>query len=112
MQPLAFCNRCRGVKVGWNRRYLAHCLICRHWVAKSFKTTVLTSLLSSFVLVFPVPSAVAPAIPAAGMTPAEAAVRRAENAAAVEKILIRHGVNKGRLPRVVRAIVSSSSRHG
>ena len=27
MQPFAFCNRCRGMKVGWNRRYILHCLI-------------------------------------------------------------------------------------
>ena len=110
MQPIAFCNRCQGIKVGWNRRYLGHCLLCRQWFARSFKTTVLTSLFSSFVLVFPVPTAVAP-VPAAAITPAVAA-RRAESAAAVEKMLLRHCAHKDRLTRVVRAIVSSSSRHG
>ena len=23
MQPIAFCSRCRGMKVGWNRPYVA-----------------------------------------------------------------------------------------
>jgi soluble lytic murein transglycosylase-like protein len=62
------------------------------------------------VFVFPVTNATAPAVTSAGVANAEAL--RAENAAAVEKMLVRHGVNKERLPRVVRAIVSSSSRHG
>ena len=116
MEPIAFCNRCRGIKVGWNRRYIAHCLLCRQWLAKSFKTTVLTSLFSSFVFVYPVPSAVAPPLPTVAMTPAaafaNAAAQRAENTAAVEKLLVRHGVDKERLPRVVGAIMASSTRHG
>jgi hypothetical protein len=116
MQPIALCNRCQGIKVGWNRRYVAHCLICRQWMAKSFKTSVLTGIFSSFVFVFPVPTAVAPAVPGITMTRAiahaNAATGRAEKAAAVEKMLTRHGVDKARLARVVRAIMASSSRHG
>jgi soluble lytic murein transglycosylase-like protein len=114
MQPVAFCNRCRGIKVGWNRRYLTHCLVCRKWLAKSFKTTVLTGFFSSFVFVFP--TAVAPALPGVSVTPAvafaNAAALRAEKTAAVEKMLTKHGADKDRLPRVVRAIMASSSRHG
>jgi len=95
---------------------MTHCLICRHWLAKSFKTGVLTSLFSSFVFVFPVPTAVAPPLPALVITPgaafANAAARRAEKAAVVEKMLARHGADRERLPRVVRAIMSSSTRHG
>ena len=34
MQPIAFCNRCRGMKVGWNRRYILHCLMCRDWIVE------------------------------------------------------------------------------
>jgi soluble lytic murein transglycosylase-like protein len=105
------------MKVGWNRRYMTHCLVCRQWLAKSFKTTVLTGLLSSFVFVFPVPTAVAPALAIPdGITPAvafaNAAARRAEKAAAIEKMLAGNGVDKERLPRVVRAIMASSTRHG
>jgi len=107
MQPIAFCNSCRGMKVGWNRRYVRHCLICREWLAKSFKVTVLTGLLSSFVIAFPVSTGIAPSVPAL-----DAAVRQANNAAAVESMLAQHGVDKDRLPRVVRAIMASSNRHG
>ena len=107
MQPIAFCNSCRGMKIGWNRRYIRHCLICREWLAKSFKTSVLVGLLSSFVIVFPVSTGLAPAVPAL-----DAAARHADNAAAVEELLVKHGVDKARLPRVVRAIMASSNRHG
>jgi soluble lytic murein transglycosylase-like protein len=72
---------------------------------------VLTGFLSSFVFVFPIPTAIAPALPVSGLAPAAAEARRVESAAAVEKILVRHGVKRERVPRVVRAIVSSSSRH-
>ena len=107
MQPIAFCNSCRGMKVGWNRRYIKHCLICREWLAKSFKASVLVGLLSSFVIAFPVSTGLAPAVPAL-----DAAARHADNAAAVEEMLIKHGVDEARLPRVVRAIMASSNRHG
>ena len=54
MQPIAFCNRCRGMKVGWNKRYILHCLACQEWVSKSYKLLILTAVLSSFVFAFPV----------------------------------------------------------
>ena len=60
MQPFAFCNRCRGMKVGWNSRYILHCLVCLEWLAKSTKTLVFTGLLSSFVFAFPVSTGVGP----------------------------------------------------
>jgi soluble lytic murein transglycosylase-like protein len=60
-----------------------------------------------------VPTAVAPDLARTfTVAAADAATQRAEKAAEVEKILIRHGVNKERLARVVRAITSSSLRHG
>jgi soluble lytic murein transglycosylase-like protein len=106
MQPVAFCNRCRGMEVSWNRRYIQHCLVCREWLAKSFKATILAGLLSSFVFAFPVSTATAPAVPIL-----DAAARQADHVAAVEKMLAGQGVDKDRLPRVVRAIMTSSNRH-
>jgi hypothetical protein len=53
MQPFAFCNRCRGMRVGWNSRYFLHCLMCKEWVSKSSKLLVLTVIFSGLVLGFP-----------------------------------------------------------
>ena len=55
MQPVAFCNRCRGMKVSLNPRYIFHCLICKKWVSKSSKLLILTVLLSVLVISFPTP---------------------------------------------------------
>src|SRR6266849_5337999 len=56
MQPIAFCNRCRGMKVGCNRRYIFHCLICRQWLSQSSKLLILTLFASVLVLAFSSPS--------------------------------------------------------
>src|ERR1051326_1189577 len=55
MQPIAFCSRCRGMKVGCNRRYIAHCLICKKWLSQSFKLLVLMVVASMLVLAFSSP---------------------------------------------------------
>ena len=94
------------MKVGWNSRYIRHCLLCREWLAKSFKVSVLTGLLSSFVFAFPVSTGVAPAVPVF-----DGAARHAEDVAAIEQMFNRHGVEGDRLQRVLRAIMVSSTRH-
>src|SRR6516165_2121059 len=57
MQSIAFCSRCRGMKVGWNARYILHCMVCKELFSKSSKLLILTILLSIMVLGFPTPSA-------------------------------------------------------
>ena len=57
MQPIAFCTRCRGMRVGWNGRYILHRLRCKTWIPTSSKLLILTVVLSIFVLRFPTPSA-------------------------------------------------------
>jgi len=49
MQPIAFCARCRGMRVGWNSRYILHCLTCKEWVSKSSKLLILTVLVCCLV---------------------------------------------------------------
>jgi hypothetical protein len=117
MQPIAFCNRCRGMKVGWNRRYVLHCLACQEWVAKSYKLLILTVVLSSFVFAFPVNTGVdlagrtAPIMSARGSEVVAAPGPRFHGAAAVEKMLALHGVGKERLSRVTQAIMASSLKY-
>jgi hypothetical protein len=117
MQPIAFCNRCRGMKVGWNKRYILHCLACQEWVSKSYKLLILTVVLSSFVFAFPVNTGVVltdPVAPIISAPVAEASVvpsPRFDGAAAVEKMLALHGVAKDRLPRVTQAIMASSLKY-
>ena len=117
MQPIAFCNRCRGMKVGWNTRYILHCLACQEWLSKSYKLLILTVVLSSFVFAFPITTGVVltdlsspkanPPIAEANLAP----VSKPDVSASVEKILARYVGEKERLTRVTHAIMASSARH-
>ena len=119
MQPIAFCNRCRGMKVGWNRRYVLHCLACQEWLSKSYKYLILTAILSSFVFAFPVSTGVAltdlippeagPAIVEASAVPAPLP---APGVSALESMLATYGAGEGLRPRVARAILASSAKYG
>jgi transglycosylase-like protein with SLT domain len=57
MQRIAFCSRCRGMRVGYNERYIIHCLICKEWISKSSKLLILTVLLTALLFAVPVPNA-------------------------------------------------------
>jgi hypothetical protein len=117
MQPIAFCTRCRGMKVGWNRKYILHCLACQEWLSKSYKLLILTVVLSSFVFAFPVTTGIAltdftlsevgPALAESIPSPKP----KADVSAAVQKLLERYGVEKERLVRVTKAIMTSSEKY-
>src|ERR1041385_5817526 len=55
--PIAFCDRCRGLRIGWNRRYLIHCLFCMEWLPRSAKFMFLMVFTSMLVLMFSTPTA-------------------------------------------------------
>jgi soluble lytic murein transglycosylase-like protein len=120
MQPIAFCTRCRGMKVGWNKRYILHCLACQEWVSKSYKMLILTAVLSSFLFAFPVTTGIvltdlsSPKVVAAPVVAAAASLvplPKADGSAAVEQMLARYGVEKDRLTRVTQAIMASSLKY-
>jgi len=105
------------MKVGWNKRYILHCLACQEWISKSYKLLILTAVLSSFVFAFPVTTAVvstdlsdpkvAPSIVEASVVP----LPKAGMSAVVETMLARYGVEKKRLTRVTHAIMTSSVKY-
>jgi len=58
MQPrIAFCGRCRGMRAGWNKRYILHRLLCTQWFSDTSRLGSLTILMVGLLLAFPVPSA-------------------------------------------------------
>jgi hypothetical protein len=54
MQSIAFCNRCRGMRVGWNRTYILHYLVCGGAIFRSIKILMCTGILILMVCAFPV----------------------------------------------------------
>ena len=62
MQPrITFCSRCRGMRAGWNKRYVSHWLFCKHWLRKSFELTALAGVLTGSLLLAS-PEPIAPVI--------------------------------------------------
>lgn len=119
MQPIAFCSRCRGMRVGWNARYIAHCLKCKEWLSKSSKLLILTVLLSVLVLGFPTPSAYvfsgqnqAQTVQEAGFDiPLLPAPAKDTAVTAMETFLKKYDVDTAHRDRVAKAIVSSSKKY-
>ena len=115
MQPIAFCNRCRGMKVGWNAGYILHCLACDGAIHKSIKFCVLVLLLSSLLFVFPVNtgSRSGDSLNQASILPgaAYAAATPARDQASIEALLRQYGADGRRVSRVAKAIVHSSKKY-
>jgi hypothetical protein len=117
MQSIAFCSRCRGMKVGWNCRYAVHCLLCKEWISKSSKLLVLTVLLAVLMFAFPTPGsfvfsedgrerpAFHPMPQGAVSTLIDPAVR------SMESFLKGYGVDSTHLARVATSIVNSARKH-
>ena len=117
MQPIAFCNRCRGMRVGCNRRYIVHCLICREWLSQSSKLLIITVLASVLVLTFSTPSALVFSDQNSEQTIQEATVEAAGIVAedpavmTIEGFLNRYKVDGGQRGRIAAAIVSSGRKY-
>jgi soluble lytic murein transglycosylase-like protein len=52
---IAFCNRCRGMRVGWNQRYVFHFLWCRPWRRNSSRLAALAVLTAALFILVPEP---------------------------------------------------------
>src|SRR5579862_3350107 len=117
MQPIAFCSRCRGMRVGWNIRYVVHCLRCKELWSKSAKLLILTILLSILVLGFPTPSAYVfsgqtqvPTVQEAGF---DIPLLPAKDTAvtSMEGFLKKYDVDPTHRDRVASAIVNSARKY-
>ena len=57
MRPIIFCERCRGIEVGWNRKYLTHRLVCHGGFSKSFQIFIYTVTAAVIISLFPTTTA-------------------------------------------------------
>lgn len=118
MQPIAFCSRCRGMRVGWNRRYMMHCLICKEWISKSSKLLILTVLIAILLFASQNPGNLV----FSDLSPAESLERPVVEASVVpvlvspavttiETFLGRYKVEDANRGRIADAIVASSRKY-
>jgi len=117
VQTIAFCNRCRGMRVGWNIRFVGHRIICKEWISKSSKLLIVTVFVAVVIfasstpgtLVFSVDSLTTP-IQKAGLQPLmpsliDPAVQ------SIEAFLKRYGVDESYRTRVAESIIRSAKKH-
>src|SRR5215471_12070804 len=117
MQPrIAFCGRCRGMRVGWNKRYILHRLLCTQWLSDSSRLGSLTFLMIGLLLAFPVPSASVfssdrPERPAQepGIQAASLSVGPAVRS--MDAFLRGHEVSQANRNRLAEAIVTSARKY-
>lgn len=118
MQAIAFCSRCRGMRIGWNRQYMAHCLVCKEWISKSSKLLILTILIAILLFASQNPGALV----FSDLNPAESLERPVVQAsvapvptspavAAIEAFLDRYKIEAPHRTRIAQAIVSSGRKY-
>jgi soluble lytic murein transglycosylase-like protein len=117
---IAFCNRCRGMRVGWNGRFLLHCVLCSDWRRHSSRLVTLGFLTLVLVLIFPEPTKpvfsgndVEPARPqpTAGLQENSAPALSGAAVRATEAFLNRYKIPEAVRSRVANAIVMSARKH-
>jgi len=112
MQHISFCIRCRGMRIGWNRKYVFHCLLCRRWAYKSLKLCVLAAVGAVVVFGFPKPAGLHTSLDAAEVSALQvAAAPQPAAVAAVESMMARYGVDRALRERVARAVVASGLKY-
>jgi soluble lytic murein transglycosylase-like protein len=107
------------MRVGWNRRYVVHCLVCKEWLSKSSKLLVLTVLVSILALAFSTPSALVFSDENSEQTIQEATLQLPELPAvpvdsavkATGAFLEAYKVDGGRRDRIASAIVASGRKY-
>jgi soluble lytic murein transglycosylase-like protein len=117
VQSFAFCSRCRGLRVGWNERYIVHRLRCEEWVSKSSKLLILTVLFAAVVFAFTAPNAFVfsgdqPQIPVetAGFQMPEAPVLDPA-VVSMENLLKSYNVDQANRTRVAKAIIATGKKY-
>jgi Transglycosylase SLT domain len=117
MEAITFCPRCRGMKEGWNRKYILHHLVCMEVVSRSVKSLIVTLMFSSLIFAFPVPTGVfsefdttsRPGLPA--VVEATFAPTADPAISSIERLLTQHGVDVSDCTRIAGAIVGSSRKY-
>src|SRR5262245_34497784 len=117
MQPsIAFCSKCRAMRVGWNRRYALHRLICEQSLRKAARISNLVILTAVLLLGFPAPSvSVFPAdapqqpIQETGLQASVASVSPAVRF--IDTFLGQHEVREANRRRLAQSIVTSARKY-
>jgi len=65
---IAYCSQCRGMFVGWNKRYVTHSLFCRKWTSNPSKLAAIAIIPLVLIFALPQPSASVSSVGASRMS--------------------------------------------
>ncbi len=120
MRPIVFCDRCRGIEVGWNRKYLTHGLVCGGGLSKSLRILIYTAATAIFISTFPTSTAVVHSdqadtnieLPIVSGPGGDFDAISDPAVEAIEGHLRRHArVSETERSRIARAVVTSARKH-
>ena len=119
MRPIVFCDRCRGMEVGPNRKYLIHRLFCRGGISNSVKVLIYVVASALVISLFPTTTAIVisnqdgplPIQPQAVGVERIGAISDPA-ISAIEELLGRHSrVDSIDRARIARAVVASARKY-
>ena len=117
MQPrMAFCNRCRGMRVGCNKRYVLHRILCKQWLGDSSRLGSLAVLTAVLFVAFPEPNASVlstqrPEEPVQEPSFQTTVMSVGTAVHSVEAFLTNHGVGQANCTRLASSIVNSARKY-
>ena len=118
MRPIAFCERCRGMEAGWNRKYLTHRVVCLGRPSLYLRLSAYTLTVAFLISFFPSTTATVVSSKSETVTvsdpPAVEEITMISDPVvyAIEDVLGRHSrVYEVRRARIARAVVASARKH-
>jgi soluble lytic murein transglycosylase-like protein len=117
---IAFCNRCRGMRVGWNRRYVFHFVWCRHWRRNSSRLAALAFLTAALLILVTEPGGSVPSgrqlaqpIQETSLQPIVAPVSQPVSSAvrSMDAFLEQNEIRASDRRRLAESIVNSALKH-
>jgi hypothetical protein len=109
------------MKVGWNSKYVMHCLTCLQWISRSCKLLILAGALSLLVVGFPISTGLVASgedlykqrlqtsVLEAGLVPLSGAAD--PDIQSIERLLKGYGVEETHRNRIALAIVAKSQKY-
>jgi soluble lytic murein transglycosylase-like protein len=114
---IVFCTRCRGMRAGWNKRYILHWLLCTQWLCNSSRLRNLAIATAALLLAFPESTIVFSSdrldqpIQKVGVRARIYAMSSSPDVRSMEAFLARHEVREANRSRLAASIVTSARKY-